>query len=116
MVVAGFWCVAQNTGSDNQGKSATRTMTGCLSKGSGDNQFVLTAQDGSTWDVRSDTVSLANQVGHEVEATGVVTHNKMHNMKEDAKDAAQDSGIKKDSTEHGSTTITSLNSVSRSCK
>jgi hypothetical protein len=116
LCVACFWCVAQNSGSDNKGKSATRTVTGCLSKGSGDNQFVLTAQNGSTWDISSDTVSLANQVGHEVEATGVVTHNKMHNMKEDAKDAAQDSGIKKDNTEHGHMTVTGLNSVSSSCK
>jgi hypothetical protein len=116
LAVASFWCVAQNSGSDNKGKSATRTVTGCLFKGSGDNQFVLTAQAGSSWDVSSDTVSLANQVGHEVAATGVVTHNKMHNMKEDAKDAAQDSGIKKDNTEHGHMKITSVNSVSSSCK
>jgi hypothetical protein len=40
----------------------------------------------------------------------------MHNMKEDAKEAAKDSGMKKSDTEHGHLTITDVKMVSESCK
>jgi hypothetical protein len=69
-------------------------------------EFMLTGDDGSTWEVRSDKVALADHVGHKVTATGAVSNAKMHNMKEDAKDAAKDSGIKKTDAEHGHMTIT----------
>ena len=39
----------------------------------------------------------------------------MHNMKEDAKDAATDSGMKKDNAEHGHMTITDVKMVNDSC-
>jgi hypothetical protein len=97
-------------------KSKVRDVTGCLAKGDSDKEFVLTATDGSTWEVRSDKVPLAEHVGHTVSATGVVSHAKMHNMKEDAKETAKDSGMKKDATEHGHMTITDVKMVSESCK
>jgi hypothetical protein len=40
----------------------------------------------------------------------------MHNMKEDAKDAAKGSGMKKSDAERGHLTITVLKMVSDSCK
>jgi hypothetical protein len=40
----------------------------------------------------------------------------MHNMKEDAKDVAKDSGMKKTDEEHGHLTITKVKMVSDSCK
>jgi hypothetical protein len=89
---------------------------GCLAKGSSDNPL---RADGTGWKHLgySPRHSFALRSGwHEVEATGVVTQDKMHNMKEDAKDAAQDSGMKKSNTEHGSMTITRVNSISNSCK
>jgi hypothetical protein len=46
-------------------------------------------------------MALAAHVGHTVSATGVVSNAAMHNMKEDAKDMAKDSGVKKDDSEHG---------------
>ena len=55
-------------------------------------------------------------MGHTVTATGVVSHAKMHNMKEDAKETAKDSGMKKSDTEHGHLTITDVKMVSESCK
>ncbi len=73
-----------------KGKAHARSITGCLSQGDSSNEFLLTSQDGSTWEVRSDAVSLAPHVGHTVTATGTVRAAAMHNMKEDAKDAAQD--------------------------
>ncbi|HTZ96125.1 MAG TPA: hypothetical protein VMB18_06995 [Terriglobales bacterium] len=110
------WCLAQDSNSDTKGKSATRTITGCLTQGSDANKFVLKGEDGSTWDVKSDTVSLADHVGHEIKATGVVSHNKMHNMKEDTKDMAQDAGADKNNSEHGHMQLTDVHMVSDSCK
>jgi hypothetical protein len=109
------WAVAQSD-QDTKGKGDTRTVTGCLSKGDSAKEFVLTEADGSTWEVRSSTVQLGEHVGHQVSATGVVSHAKMHNMKEDAKDMAQDSGMKKDNTEHGHMKVTDVKMVSDSCK
>src|SRR6202035_1034953 len=78
-----------------KGKSDTRTITGCLSKGDSANEFLLTGNDGSTWEVRSSQVALAGHLGHTVTVSGVVSNATMHNMKEDVKDAAKDSGMKK---------------------
>jgi hypothetical protein len=106
---------AQEQMSDNS-KGDTRTITGCVSKGDDANEYMLTADDGSTWEVRSTTVSLADHVGHKVAATGVVTNNTMHNLKEDAKDAAHDAHMKKSESEHGHMKITDVQMVSESCK
>src|SRR5438309_7745996 len=109
--------MAQDTTSDTHSKSKTRTITGCLSKGDNSpssNEYLLTANDGSTWEVRSDTVSLADHVGHKVSATGVVKNPTAHNMKEDAKDTAKDAHLKKDNSEHGHMTITDVQMISDS--
>ena len=97
-------------------KSDIRTITGCLSKGDSAKEFLLTGNDGSTWEVRSSKVPLASHVGHTVSATGVVSNATMHNMKEDTKDMAKDSGMKKSNAEHGHMKVTDLKMVSESCK
>jgi hypothetical protein len=97
-------------------KADVRDVTGCLSKGDSANEFLLTGNDGSTWEVRSSKVALAEHVGHTVTATGVVSNATMHNMKEDAKDTAKDSGMKKSDSEHGHMKITDVKMVSESCK
>jgi hypothetical protein len=97
-------------------KADIRDVTGCLAKGDSAKEFVLTGNDGSTWEVRSSKVDLAEHVGHTVTATGVVSNAAMHNMKEDAKDAAKDSGMKKDDSEHGHLKVTAVKMVSESCK
>jgi hypothetical protein len=97
-------------------KADVRDVTGCLSKGDSAQEFLLTGTDGSTWEVRSSRVDLAEHVGHTVTATGVVSNAKMHNMKEDAKETAKDSGMKKSDAEHGHMTITDVKMVSESCK
>jgi hypothetical protein len=110
------WVVAQDTDS-GKSKDAVRTVTGCLTKAGGGNEYLLTAQDGSTWEVHSNnSVDLASHVNHTVEAKGVVKHNKMHNLKEDSKDMASDTGVKKNNAEHGHMTITDLHMVSESCQ
>lgn len=103
------------TSNDSKSKADTRTITGCLTKGDSSNEFLLTATDGSTWEVRSTTVALSDHVGHTVSATGVVSNPTAHNLKEDAKDAAHDAGMKKDNTEHGHMKITDVQMVSSSC-
>jgi hypothetical protein len=107
---------AQDTPGTSKSKSNVRTITGCLSQGDSANEFQLTASDGSTWEVRSDAVPLAKHVGHTVAATGVVSHSKLHNLKEDAKGAAADTGAKKNTAEHGHLTVAGLKMVSDSCQ
>ena len=118
VVLAGLtsaWAMAQDT--DAKSKGEVRSITGCLSKGDSNNEFVLTGNDGSTWEVRANnSVDLASHVGHTVEAKGVVSNAKMHNMKEDAKDAAKDSGMKKNSSEHGHLKVTDVRMVGESCQ
>jgi hypothetical protein len=115
--LAASWAVAQYDNNDSKSKSDVRTITGCLTKGDSAKEFLLTANDGSTWEVRdSGSADLASHVGHTVTAKGVVSNAKMHNMKEDAKDAAKDSGMKKDNTEHGHLKVTDVTMVSDSCQ
>ncbi len=66
--------------------------------------------------MRSGEVPLAKHVGHTVSATGVVSHAKMHNLKEDAKQAGTDTGAMNEHTEHGHMEITHLKMVSDSCQ
>ena len=109
-----MWAMAQDA-SDTKGKASTRTITGCLQKGDSADEFNLVAKNGSTWEVKSSQANLADHVGHTVTVTGVVEHNKMHNMKEDAKDTAHDTGMKKENREHGHLTVTDVQMVSSSC-
>jgi hypothetical protein len=98
-------------------KAEVRSITGCLSKGDSANEYLLTGSDGSTWEVHSNTaVNLADHVGHTVTLKGVVANAKAHNLKEDAKTAATDTGVKKADNEHGHLKVTNLKMVSESCK
>lgn len=109
------WVAAQDASSQSTSKSKVRTITGCLSQGDSANEFLLTANDGSTWEVRSDKVTLAGHVGHTIAATGVVSRATAHNLKEDAKQAAKDTGVT-NRAEHGHMTITDVKMVSDSCQ
>lgn len=93
----------------------TRTLTGCLQKSDSADEYKLVAANGATWEVKGDGVNLGEHVGHKVSVTGVVSHNKMHGMKEDAKDEAKEHGVAKNSTEHGHMTVTDVKMVSESC-
>jgi len=109
------WALAQADSRDAKDKSATRSITGCLEKSDKPNEFLLKASDGSSWKVRSDTVALAEHLGQTVSATGVVSNQTAHNLKEDTKDIAHDTGVKKNNAEHGRFTVTDLQTVDRSC-
>jgi hypothetical protein len=92
-----------------------RTLSGCLQKGDGSNEFKLTTAKGGTWEVKSDSVKLDEHVGHTVTVTGVVSNAAMHGAKEDTKAEAKEHGVGKNSTEHGHLTATSVKMVSESC-
>ncbi|MCU1268960.1 MAG: hypothetical protein JWN74_254 [Acidobacteriaceae bacterium] len=111
---ASAWVMADDS-ADTKGKSDTRTITGCLSQGDNAKEFNLKAEDGSTWEVRSSNVALADHVGHTVAVTGVVKNAMAHNMKEDTKDMAHDTGATKENTEHGHLKVTHVKMVSDSC-
>jgi hypothetical protein len=108
--------LAQDATSSGKSTSKDRTITGCLTQGDSANKFVLNGNDGSTWDVKSDSVSLADHVGHTISATGTVSNVTMHNTKEKAKDEAAKAGMKKSNDEHGDMDIASVKMVSKSCK
>jgi len=112
------WAVAQDGTGDSKSKSDVRTITGCLTKGDSADEFMLTGNDGSTWEVRASKsgVDLASHVGHTISATGVVSNAMAHNVKEDAKDTAKDTGMKKNNTEHGHLKITDVRMLSESCQ
>ncbi len=108
------WAAAQ---SDTNSKGEVREVTGCLTKASSGNEYLLTATDGSTWEVHENNAAdLASHVGQTVEAKGVVSHEKMHNMKEDAKQMGNDAGMKNNNNEHGHLKVTSVHKVSDSCQ
>ena len=116
LALSGMFSTASYAQSTEKPKSDIRSVTGCLSQGGSADAFNLAADDGSTWVIHSSKVALSKHVGHTVTVTGVVQNAKMHNMKEDAKDAAVDSGMKKDDSEHGHLKATHLKMVSDSCK
>ena len=121
LVLAGLaasWMLAQDATSDSKSKSDVRKITGCLSKGDSADEFLLTGNDGSTWEIRNSKsgTDLSRHVGHTISATGVVSNAKMHNMKEDAKDMAHDTGMKKSNNEHGHLKVTDVQMVSDSCQ
>jgi hypothetical protein len=111
LVLLCFILAASMSALAGDSKKDVRDVTGCLSQGDSAKEFVLKGSDGSTWEVKSDKVTLAEHVGHTVTATGVVSNAAMHNMKEETKDA-----VSKDNAEHGSLTVTAVKMVSDSCK
>jgi hypothetical protein len=119
VVLAGLsamWALAQDDTSSNS-KGEVRTITGCLTKSGSGNEYLLTGTDGSTWEIHANnSVNLADHVGQKVEARGVVAHQKMHNMKEDAKDMGNDAGMKNNINEHGHMKVTSVHKMGESCE
>ena len=119
LVVAGctsLWAFGQDDTS-NAAKGQVRNMTGCLTKQGGGDEYLLTASDGSTWEIHeNNAVDLASHVNQTVKVRGVVSNEKGHNMKEDAKDMASDSGLAKRKAEHGHLKATDVKKVSDSCQ
>jgi hypothetical protein len=67
----GSTCSTQKTGQTaDQSKANSVTITGCLSKGDGENDYTITAADGKKYDLKSEKVALRSHVGHKVTVTG----------------------------------------------
>jgi hypothetical protein len=116
--LAASWAVAQDSDDAHaKSKSDVRTVTGCLTQGDSADEFLLTASDGSTWEMRSNSsAKLADHVNQQVSITGAVSNKTAHNLKEDAKDAAADTGMKKSNKEHGHLKATEVTKISDSCQ
>ncbi|MGA7920219.1 MAG: hypothetical protein WCA38_11160 [Candidatus Acidiferrales bacterium] len=68
---------AQDSGNGSAGQNGsatadTTTVTGCLKAGKQAGHYMLTAEDGTTYHLRSRQVKLGDHVGHTVEVTGRV--------------------------------------------
>src|SRR5215469_13773336 len=88
-----------------------RTISGCLEKSGGGDEYKLTTEAGGTWEIRSDAVNLGEHVGHTVRVTGTVRNATAHGMKEDAKEKAAEHGVNKNETEHGHMEVTNIKHV-----
>ena len=97
---------AQDTKTTHQ---KTRTLTGAYLVDWA-NEFHLMAKDGGKWDLTSDSVKLADHVGHTVKVVGVVDNATAHGMKEDVKKT-----VDKSADETGNLTVTDVSMVSDSC-
>ena len=80
---------------------ATHTATGCLDKTPIGNVYLLTDEDGKTWDLRSKTVPLGQHVGHTVTVTGTIP---------------KDSKGSRDTTPQNHLLVTKLDMVRDNCK
>ena len=112
------WAMAQDSdaNANTKSKGGVRNITGCLTKSGGGDEYLLTGTDGSTWEIHENSsANLAEHVNQTVEVRGVVSHEKMHNMKEDSKDMAHDTGATKSRAEHGHLKATDVRKVSDTC-
>lgn len=105
-------------GNGGASASATKTVTGCLEKGTKVDTFSITAEDGTIYWLHSKTVKLAEHVGHTVTVTG-----KVGNMKaEDSQDksdmnneASQKTAAVSQDAKNAHLWVTDLTMVSDSC-
>jgi hypothetical protein len=67
---------AGNSGQDNTPSANTTTVTGCLEAGKKAGHYMLAADDGTTYHLRSRDVNLGEHVGHTVTVTGKVPQGK----------------------------------------
>jgi len=116
MVAVSTLLVVPAIGSSSEDKDEVRTLTGCLTKAEGAHEYKLTTENGSTWELHSNTVRLSPHRGHTVTVTGKVRHADMHEAKEKVKDEMKEHGMDKDATEHGHLKVTNISMVSDSCK
>jgi len=84
-----------------------KTVVGCLQKGDEPGEFAIRGDDGMVWELKSNTVKLEEHVGHKVSVAG------------QAKEWSKKEGdVEKASNkeEYGDIRVTSLKTISDSCK
>jgi hypothetical protein len=52
----------------------TKTITGCLQRGSEPDEFSITGEDGEIWGLRSSAVKREGHLGHKVTVSRLITH------------------------------------------
>jgi hypothetical protein len=95
---------------DSKAMKPAKTLTGCLAKGEQPGEVTLTAADGKTWDLRSDSVKLEQHIGHQVTATGTVTH---ETKAEEKKEGQMEKAATKEAL--GDLNVTDVKMVSETC-
>ena len=108
------WAAAQDTPAQTgQKDDATATSTGsqttvqgCLS--GSDGKYMLTSDDGKTFDLTGDTSKLAEHVGHEVKITGTQTTS--------GSTTSDSSGAMSNQSSGASLEVSSMKHVSKTCK
>jgi hypothetical protein len=106
------YVVAQSQDKDDQKAGNTTTVTGCLAKGDSPNEFSLTADNGRKYELRSDSVSMAEHVGHKVTVTGAPA-------KESAGEEKEEKGERHEAHEGHEAAhlqVSKLQHVSETCK
>jgi len=81
---------AGNSGQDNTPSANTTTVTGCLEAGKKPGHYVLAADDGTTYHLRSKDVNLGEHVGHTVTVTGKVPQGKAAGEKSPSSSSSND--------------------------
>jgi hypothetical protein len=87
-----------------------KAVTGCLTKGNQPGEVTLTAVDGKIWDLRSDSIKLEEHIGHQVTATGTITH---ETKAEEKKEGQMENAASKEA--YGDLNVTELKMVSDTC-
>jgi hypothetical protein len=86
------------------------TVTGCLQKGTQPGEVTITATDGKSYDLRSDSVKLDQHVGHQVTVTGTTTG---ETKAEEKKEGQVEKASSKEA--YGNLSVTDLKMVSETC-
>jgi opacity protein-like surface antigen len=93
--------------------SDTKTVTGCLQKGDEPEEFSIIGKDGKNWELRSNTVKLADHVGHTVTVTGPITRESKAEESKEKKEGQMEKASGKE--EYGELRVTNLKMVSQTC-
>ena len=104
LLVAGLSQPISARGKANPANAAT--VTGCLAKGDGANEYAIKGDDGKTYGLKSSKVNLAQHLGHKVTVTGTVSSEK-------EKTKVSKSGVPE---EDAHMKVSSLTMVSNSCQ
>jgi len=109
----------ESKGSDDQMKSdhmksskGSKSVTGCLQKGSESGGYYITDADGKTWELSSKKVDLSEHVGHQVTAMGKPAKGTKAKEKMKAMDEKKEAG----GNEYSDLHVSKLEMVSESCK
>ena len=74
LLLGATWAVAQSYPSETSkttGTGSETTVQGCLSSSGGN--YMLTAKNGTSYQLSGDTAKLSEHVGHEVKITGTIS-------------------------------------------